>query len=157
MISYMRAGDKGDGKAPLHKLTETQTRCWLTSRELQRALADGLAKRYQQGVGVCTATLRLIAYVAPNGRVQELPPPHRGVQRWELANQPAVSECPCLGFFDPEVQGPWRQRGSEAHHPLCQYDPNVFRTFSLAIKKETLPADLQNRPDLWSKLRDFGK
>lgn len=141
----------------MHRLSTPLTKVWLMGGEPRRAIAASLARKYRTGVGVCAATCRLIAYVAPNGGIQELAPPHREVQRWDLANAPIVSECPCAGFYDPEIGGPWRLRGSEQHHPLCQYDRQVFQTFEMAARKSELPADLASRPDLWQKLRAHGQ
>lgn len=157
MISFMRNGGAATTDAPLHKLTQTQTLAWITSTELRRSLASSLVRHYQGGCGVVSATMRLFAYVAPNGAVQELAPPHRAVERWHIANQPKPVECQCAGFYDPESQGPWRNRGGDDHHPLCQYDPKVTKTFALALRKDELPEKLAKRPDLWVKLRAHGQ
>lgn len=107
---------------PIHRLNTPQTKLWLFGGDIRRRMASNLAKRYRAGVGVCSATLRLIAYVDPHGGIRELMPPHKLYQMHEISNQPMVTECQCAGYFDPEVKGAWRERGTDEHHPLCQFD-----------------------------------
>jgi hypothetical protein len=145
-----RATDNG----PFHKLTETQTTIWVLGDKVRVRLIDALRKRYSSGVYVCNATLAVIGHVDSRGAVTEAAPPFQRVERWQLANQPAVKECPCAEFWDPEVRGPWRERGSNEHHPLCQYDPHVFRTFNKAAKVHLLPKAETQRPDFWLKVRE---
>lgn len=107
---------------PIHRLNTPQTLLWLFRGDPQRRMASNLAKRYASGVGVCSATLRLIAYVAPGGGIRELTPPHKLYEMHQISNKPEVTECQCAAFFDPEVKGPWRERDTSEHHPLCQFD-----------------------------------
>lgn len=107
---------------PIHRLNSPQTLLWLFGGEPQRRMASNLAKRYPCGVGVCAATLRLIAFVDPKGNARHLPPPHKLYEMHQISNQPLVTECQCADFFDPEIGGPWRMRGTEDHHPLCQFE-----------------------------------
>lgn len=117
---------------PVHRLNTPQIKLWLFGGDIRRRMASNLAKRYKAGCGVCAPTLYLIAYVAPNGSIRELQPPFKKYEMHEIANQPHTSnECQCAEFFDPEVGGPWRERGTDAHHPLCQFD----RTSTTVFKK----------------------
>lgn len=115
---------------PLHRLNTPQTKLWLFGGDIRRRMASNLAKRYTSGVGVCSATLRLIAYVDPRGGIRDLPPPHKLYQMHEVSNRPMVTECQCAAFFDPEVGGPWRDRGTDEHHPMCQFDRTSQKVFS---------------------------
>lgn len=122
-------------------------------------MASALVRRYAGGVGVLSATQRLFALVDPRGNVRELPPPHRRYEMWQIANRPEVPECPCANFFDPEVGGPWRERGGQAgHHPICQFDRSAARVWDIAVKQgEERQARGQNpqaRPDEWLKIRE---
>lgn len=107
---------------PIHRLNTPQTKLWLFGGDIRRRMASNLSKKYPSGVGVCSATLRLIAYVDPRGGIRELMPPHKLYKMHEVSNQPMVTECQCASFFDPEVGGPWRERDTYEHHPMCQFD-----------------------------------
>lgn len=115
---------------PLHRLNTPQTKLWLFGGDIRRRMAANLSKRYRAGVGVCSATLRLIAFVDPRGNIRDLPPPHKLYKMFEMSNQPMVSECQCAAFFDPEVGGAWRERGTAEHHPLCQFDRTAIPVFA---------------------------
>lgn len=115
---------------PLHRLNTPQTKLWLFGGDIRRRMASNLSKRYTSGVGVCSATLRLIAYVDPRGGIRDLPPPHKLYQMHEVSNRPMVTECQCAAFFDPEVGGPWRERGTDEHHPMCQFDGTSGKVFN---------------------------
>jgi hypothetical protein len=107
---------------------------WLLSEVNRKNISNALSKMYRGGVGVCSATLRLMAMVAPNGTYRMLAPPFRKYEMWQIANKPEVLglECPCADYFDPEVGGPYRERGPAAgHHPMCQFD----RTSSVVFKE----------------------
>lgn len=115
---------------PIHRLNTPQTKLWLFGGDIKRRMASNLSKRYRAGVGVCSATLRLIAYVDPRGGIRDLPPPHKLYKMHEISNQPLVSECQCAGYFDPEVKGAWRERATTDHHPLCQFDRTSMPVFN---------------------------
>lgn len=140
-------------RGPFHRLTEDQTKYWLLAGPLRAKLVSNLIKRYPSGVYVCSATLFVIGHVDSRGAVTEAPPPFRSVERWDLANKPQPKECHCADFTDPENSGKaWRERGSEEHHPLCQYDPQVFVTFQKASAPGAIE-QLKKRPDTWIRLR----
>lgn len=111
---------------PIHRLNSPQTVLWLYKGNVQRRMASNLSKRYKAGVGVCSATLRLIAYVDPNGGVRELAYPHKKYEMHQISNQPLLTECQCAAFFDPESGGAWRKRDDKLsrgeHHPMCQFE-----------------------------------
>lgn len=143
---------------PLHRLNTPQTKIWLISLSVRRGMADALIRRYPGGFGVLSATQRLFALVDPRGAIRELPPPHRRYEMWQIANKPTVPECPCASFFDPEVQGCWRERGgSIGHHPLCQFDrtsESVFvRAARTAHERLVGGGPAQERPDEWIRMR----
>lgn len=144
---------------PLHRLNSPQTLIWLISPHVKRQIASNLSKKYQGGVGVLSATQRLIAKVDPRGNVQELPPPHVRYEMWQIANRPMETECPCADFFDPEVEGAWRDRGgSGGHHPLCQFDKTSGVVFNRAAREAhqrlVKGGPAQERPDEWLRMRD---
>ena len=165
---------------PLHRLNVPRTKMWLISDANKRRTSDALSKLYRGGVGVCSATLRLMALVAPNGTYRELAPPFRKYEMWQIANKPHTLglECQCAEYFDPEVGGPYRERGPAAgHHPMCQFDQTssvVFReaqgraanrlgmTFVGGVpivdgtakpKSVIKPLTPQARPDEWERIR----
>lgn len=120
---------------PYHKLTEAQGRAWIFPGEvgvnIRRSMCSQLAKMYPtSGVGVCSPTMKLIAYVQPNGSTRFLTAPFKVIPISAIANKPKEAECPCQDFFDPEVKGPWRQRSSGKHHPFCQYEKDAQRVFT---------------------------
>jgi hypothetical protein len=129
---------------PLHRLNSPRTKLWLISPTSKKRTAWALSRMYRGGVGVCSATLRLIAYVDPRGGVTELPPPHKRYEMWQIANRPnPVTECPCGNFFDPEVQGPYRDRGTDTHHPMCQFDRTAKGVFGEAMNRAATRMGLQ--------------
>lgn len=117
---------------PLHRLNTPKTKLWLISEVWRRSMAKTLHKMYRGGVGVCAATGRLFAYVRPNGDIHELKRPFRKYEMWQMANAPRAIECPCMDFFDPEVQGPYRERGTNDHHPMCQFEETGQAVFKEA-------------------------
>lgn len=155
---------------PIHRLNQPQTVLWLFGGEVKRRMASNLAKRYPAGVGIVSATLYLIAYVDPRGGFRDLPPPHKRYVMPEISNRPMVGECQCAGFFDPEVGGPWRERGTDEHHPMCQFDRVAGIVYKQAMqqgereKLAGLDADENPifkksevtrglRPDEWMRMR----
>ena len=124
---------------PLHRLNIPRTKMWLISESTKRRMAAAFARMYRGGVGICSATLRLMAVVNPNGTFRELAPPFKKYEMWQIANKPAVPVCPCADFFDPEVGGPWSQRGPSAgHHPHCQFDQTSMAVF---VRSQQLAAE----------------
>ena len=124
-----------------HKLTERQGRAWCLPGKLgadvRRKMADQLSKMYpQNGCGVCSASMRLVAYVSPRAELRLLVAPFKVIPISAIANKPAVKDCPCLQFFDPAIGGPWGCRSEDErrrhgwHHPFCQYKPTAARVFA---------------------------
>lgn len=120
---------------PVHRLNTPQIKLWLFGGDIRRRMASNLSKRYPAGCGVCSPTLHLIAYVDPRGGIRDLAPPFKTYKMHEIANQPMVTECQCASFFDPEVGGPWRERGTDEHHPLCQFDRTSMPVFKALFDK----------------------
>lgn len=114
---------------PLHRLNIPKTKLWLISKVWRNTLATNLARHYRGGVGVCAATLRLIAFIDPRGNIRELTRPFKKYEMWQIANKPAIPECPCMDYYDPEVGGPYRERGDRSHHPFCQFEQTAGAVF----------------------------
>lgn len=153
-----RSSTPKDLPYPLHRLNRPQTKIWLISEHARRQIASNLARQYRGGVGVLSATQLHFAFVDPRGAITELKLPLRRYEMWQIANRPQVLECPCANYFDPEVEGPWRERGSEGHHPLCQFDRTSQSVFSRAAKEAhariARGGPAQERPDEWIKIRE---
>lgn len=137
-----------------HKLTERQGKAWCLpgnmGQEVRRRMASQLAKMYpQNGCGVCSATMKLVAYVSPRAELRLLVAPFKVIPIHLIANKPGVEECPCQDFWDPEIRGPWgaRSPGERAkyggHHPMCQYKATAQRVFEVvsAIKQGAVIID----------------
>lgn len=138
-----------DQSVPLHKFTEGLTTAWLYGGDIRKALVNRLLKDYPSGVGVVTATMCLIAYVAPNGSVRELSPPFRRYHRWEMTNQPSHSECECGNWLDPESGECWKKHHA-GHHPVCCWRKGCNYIFDKynneAIRNKNI------RPDMLGKI-----
>lgn len=122
---------------PYHKLTEAQGRAWClpahVGDNVRRSMASQLAKMYPTaGCGVCSPTMKLVAYVSPQGALRLLTAPFKVIPISAIANKPSTSDCPCQQFYDPEVRGPFRSRAdaSSRHHPFCQYEKDASRVFA---------------------------
>lgn len=147
---------------PIHRLNTPQMKMWLASESWKREQAARLAERYRGGVGLLSPTMFLFATVDPRGNIRAYVPPFRRYEMWQIANQPETERCPCGDFFDPEVQGPWRDRPDferGVHHPLCQFDPHAQKVFVLAASRANERLDRgeenpQERPDEWIKIRE---
>lgn len=130
-----------------HKLTERQAKAWCLPApmgpEVRRKMASQLARMYpQNGCGVCSPTMKLVAYVSPKGELRMLTAPFRVIPIARIANKPAVNDCPCFRFFDPEVKGPWGSRGEGerarlgGHHPMCQYKLSAQKVFDRMFEEK---------------------
>lgn len=119
---------------PYHKLTPAQDRAWCVrgpiGDNIRRSMASQLSKMYPAGVGLCSSTMKLVAYIQPSGAFRMLLAPFRVIPISSIANKPKETECPCQEFHDPEVRGPWRLRSNGRHHPMCQYERDAARVFS---------------------------
>jgi hypothetical protein len=138
---------------PLHRLNQVLTRIWMfeETHQARRQLVKSLNKRYPSGVGVVSATLFLIAFIAPNQSVRNLMPPFRKYEMWQMNNKPAPPECACANFVDPENDcRPWRERGSREHHPVCQFERTSSKVFERMVNR---PAG-KERPDDLTRIRD---
>ncbi len=121
-----------------HKLTERQGKAWCLREpfgsQVRSKMASQLARMYpQNGCGVCSPTMKLIAHVTPRAELRLLVAPFRVIPISAIANKPAIADCPCLKFWDPEVKGHWGLRSEHerlkhgGHHPMCQYKPTAAR------------------------------
>ena len=142
---------------PLHRLTsDAHTVLWIRGMRnmpggsARLVLADTLHKLYPEGCGVCTDTCRLMSYLNPRGGIRDLPQPWPEYPIYVMANNPRPEgtgkyECPCMGFYDPEVGGAWRERGLRQHHPFCQYGRGAQRRYDHFVALRTAAG----RPDAW--------
>lgn len=112
---------------PVHRLSTPLTRAWAINRDARHRLARWLAATYAKtGVAVCTDLLFVVAWVNPLAQIKFATPPFRRVERHQCANNPTWSECACRAWFDPESGGPWGERKTPRHHPLCIYDEKAM-------------------------------
>lgn len=107
---------------PVHMLNRNHSIVWLTGGAIRKGMALKIVSEYRGGCAIATHKGFVIAMVAPNGAVRELPPPFHMVTRADIANKPTALNCVCQSFWDEEVQGPWRSRGLDRHHPYCQFN-----------------------------------
>lgn len=129
---------------PYHKLTERQDKAWRlpgkAGETIRLKMAGQLGKMYPSGCGVCSATMKLIAYVQEGGKLRLLLAPFKVIPISAIANKPRATECPCFDYYDPEVRGPWKNRPEQqrekhgGHHPMCQYQRDAGRVFSELYK-----------------------
>ena len=156
---------------PYHKLTEAQGRAWCfqgpVGENIRRSMASQLCKMYPAGVGLCSPTMKLVAYIQPSGAIRMLLAPFKVIPISAISNKPKETECPCQDFFDPEVRGPWRHRSNGLHHPMCQYEKDAQRVFAEVYKAKNGGVDIEKtgrvrrerskktrvRPDLMLKVQ----
>lgn len=144
---------------PLFRLNSLQVRYWLAGGDFRWLIARTVSKTYRTGVVILSPTLHAIGTVDPRGNTQDLPPPHKTFQMWEICNKPSIvyNECACRNFWDPEAMGPWhlrdKERKMDRHHPFCQFDrvamptwQQSYRTGHELLGKHQNP---QARPDEW--------
>lgn len=146
---------------PLHRLNTAQTKAWLRYPNTRPFAASQLAKKYgNRGCGLLSATMALFVLVDPRGKYQELSPPFKTFDMWQVDNAPYhYTECACRDYYDPEVGGPWRLRGEEAgHHPFCQFSktavPVFQKCYTSAVERSSKQLTPQARPDEWARAKD---
>lgn len=149
---------------PLVRLNSLQALFWLKGGDRQKQMANIYSKTWKGGLVILSPTLYAIATVGPWGNINDLPPPHRQFEMWQVANKPSVKymECACRNYYDPEVQGPWhlrdKQRGMDVHHPFCQFERTAMPVWvqSKVSAEERAAAHLnpQTRPDEWIRRRE---
>lgn len=140
---------------PYHKLTEAQARAWCLpppfGLEVRRKMASQLSKMYPAGCGVCSPTMKLVAYVQPDGNLRLLMAPFKVIPISAIANKPKETDCPCLQFWDPEVKGPWKNRSEGerqrfgGHHPMCQYQRDADKVFAELYQAKNGGVDLDHK------------
>ena len=154
-----RSSTPGALPYPIHRLNKPQSQLWFINH---RQIAAELVRLYPGGVGVLVWSQHLIAVVNPRGAATPMPPPFKWYPIWMIANKPTPPECPCADYIDPEVQGPWRERGTDEHHPHCQFEKTAVKGFLTAqklavdrmIANPKGTANAQERPDEWIRIRD---
>lgn len=168
---------------PLARLDVSQSKFWWLSPAARLLVARVFSKRYGECL-ILTFDLLAVGKAHKNGQLEVLRPPYYRFEMWQIANKPEVTECKCAEFYDPEVQGPWRLRQSERHHPFCIYDRPSTRVYAEfvrplplyslperkedldratekkirehtnAVQKEIAKETLKQRPDAWNRARD---
>lgn len=144
----------------LIRMNSAVTKAFLIPRLRAELAKNWLAKHGREGVGLCSNTLYLIAYLRPNGTIHELKPPFKQFEMWQMANAPpvhgeGVKLCACRNFFDPEVGGQWKDRGlpPDHHHPMCQFSRTAVVVFDesyrSASERRSRGLSPQSRPDEW--------
>lgn len=146
---------------PLVRMNTAVTQGFFFKSVRAQLAKNWLRKHGPQGVGLCNPKLQLIAFLRPNGTVQELSPPFKEFAMWQMANAPPVQSrseqtCACAGYFDPEVGGPWAERGlpPNHHHPFCQFARTAQQVFDVSKasaenRVREGRATAQERPDEW--------
>jgi len=120
-------------ETPLHRLSQPAFKLFAMGGQLRKRVISSLIERYRCSVGVCTPTGYLVAHVTRDGRVHELPAPHRHFHNWQMSNIKEHTTCPCREYLDPESGGPWKERpeGQRTHHPACEYHVQAQRNYDL--------------------------
>jgi hypothetical protein len=110
-------------ETPLHRLPAPAYKLFMLGGQLRKRLVSRLVERYRCSIGVCTPTGYLVAHVTRDGRVHELPGPHRHFHNWQMSNAKLHQDCPCREYLDPESGGRWADRpeSDRGHHPACEY------------------------------------
>lgn len=149
---------------PLFRMNSAQTKLWLIVPSYKRQLADIVAKTYNTGVVMLSATLYAIATVNPRGGIIDLPPPHKQFHMWQVINRPSVAynECACRKFWDPESGDEWgkrdKERMADIHHPFCQFKRTADAVFQeagfSACERVHVGQSAQARPDEWVKIEE---
>ena len=141
---------------PLHRLNTAQTKAWVSFETSRAMIASNLSKKYPKtGVGLLSATMYLFVLINPRGGFRLLTAPLVQYEMFQVANAPYHwEECACRNYFDPEVQGPWRERGEDAgHHPFCQFNNTAVPVYKKCFESATRRAEQgvvpQARPDEW--------
>jgi hypothetical protein len=149
---------------PLFRLNSLTVRYWIAGGDFRRQIGNMISKTFKTGVVVLSPTLRAVGTVDPRGRCEDLPPPHRRFEMWQICNMPSLRymECACRNYYDPEVQGPWylrdKARNKDQHHPHCQFDrtaKTVWKTnHDQAHSRIAVHQAPQARPDEWVRTRE---
>lgn len=107
---------------PVYKLSSSKTRAWRNNPKARALIVEWLAKKYTRGVIVCMDTMRVIAFVSPQGNVSPAKPPFRRMPIDLIDNAPHVENCLCQAWVHPD-SGIWakNQCSKDEHHPYCQF------------------------------------
>lgn len=148
---------------PLFRLNSLQVKYWIAGGDFRRLIAKMVSRTYRTGVVILNPHLYAIGTVNPHGDTQDLPPPFKQFEMWQICNIPSVryNECACRNYWDPEVQGPWKlrdkERNNEQHHPHCQFDrvakPVWKQNYREATERVKVHQAPQVRPDEWVRTR----
>lgn len=149
---------------PLFRCNRALFGYWTAGGLLRRQLASTISKTWKTGVVVLTPRLYAVGTVDPLGRTNDLSPPYRQFQMWQICNQPSViyQECACRMYYDPESGGAWGlrddKRSKNQHHPHCQFERRAlpawqknFQSAHARLKQGLKP---QARPDEWIQARE---
>lgn len=149
---------------PLFRCNRALFLYWTAGGILRRNLANTISKTWKTGAVVLTPALYAVGTVDPRGNANDLPPPYRQFQMWQICNAPSIvyKECACRMFYDPESGGEWGDRDDvrsrEQHHPHCQFERRAKegwkRDYISAVQRRSEGLAPQARPDEWIKTRE---
>ena len=143
---------------PLIRLDPNQSRLWWLNQGGRQLIARVFARRYGTCI-VLTDDCLAVGKVDARGGIELARAPYHRHQMWEVHNKPVLAECHCADFIDPEIGGPWRNRNSERHHPMCIYDRPAAAVFGHFARLNQAPSNVvveelkRQRPDAWVRAR----
>lgn len=149
---------------PLFRCNRALFAYWAAGGVLRRSLCSTISKTWKTGAVVLTPALYAIGTVDPRGNPNDLPPPYRQYQMWQICNAPSVryKECACRLYYDPESGGAWGDRDDKRsngqHHPHCQFERRALPAFQrdqkAAYSRLLEGRKPQERPDEWIRTRE---
>lgn len=149
---------------PLFRCNRALFLYWTAGGILRRNLANTIGKTWKTGAVVLTPALYAVGTVDPRGNANDLQPPYRQFQMWEICNAPSViyKECACRLFYDPESAAAWGdrddRRSKEQHHPHCQFERRAVQgwqqDYRAAVQRRSEGLAPQARPDEWIRTRE---
>lgn len=149
---------------PLFRCNRALFLYWTAGGVLKRNLANTIGKTWKTGAVVLTPALYAVGTVDPRGNPNDLRPPYRQYQMWQICNAPSpyYKECACRMFYDPESGGAWGDRddtrGKEQHHPHCQFERKALsgwkQDYTSAVRRLEAGLVPQARPDEWIRTRE---
>ena len=107
---------------PVYRLSTSKTRAWRYNPAAREKMVEWLTQKYRKGVIVCMDTMRVIAFISPQGNVAPAKPPFRQLPIDLIDNAPHVENCLCQAWVHPD-SGIWakNQSSKDEHHPYCQF------------------------------------
>lgn len=149
---------------PLFRCNRALFRYWTARGILRRNLANTISKTWRSGAVILTPALYAVGTVDPRGNANDLPPPYKKFEMWQICNKPSAfyRECACRLFYDPESGDEWGKRdefrAKDQHHPHCQFERRAVegwkRDYLSAVRRQSEGLTPQARPDEWQRTRE---